>query len=1368
MASPVLRRSWLWILVCGGIAGPAQAADEPWIRVVEATDTGMLLELRAPEPVQTEQGWAVPGFDAGGAPGLPVTYQRTTWFAVPGAHGAQLQVEDAVRRELGRLDWPRQLGPVPVDLRRAATAAGKAAEEWQPVAPRDFAGLMPAEFVALGAPSRLRGVDVVPITFHPVQVGADGAVVAIPTVRVRVRFADRARLRPATITAAPVDPLHDALLNAASVARWEPVRAAAAARRAPHVQALPAQRLRLRIAARGLYELTYTDLRNAGVPVDQLDPRTFRLYFDRWKPQALVADSTGSWQPTYELRESALWVPGETDGSFTSTDPNDKIWFYALGPEGYEIDAGPAADPLAWFRHPYDRAQVAWLVWNGEFGRRMTTVSGAPTGTDSLVTAVTQRTHFEQDTEFDAVDDLWIWQEVRDTRPVRINFPLDLGGAAAVAGSVRVSIGYGEIVFGPRHDVDVRINGALLGRLGFDSFSAGARPTRATYSGVVLQADNNLDLSVPAGAARITELLDFDVVFERPLVAVGTSLEWADPAAAVVAGPGGQVPVPGDAGDVNPRTAAASLAYRISGFTAAPQILDVGDPANPQFVTGATDAGGGSWTVRNTGSTTHRGRYIAMSAAHRPARLAANALALRTVAALRTNRTSAPDLLIVTHSSLRAAADRLAAHRRAHYPGGGSPDVAVVDVQDIYDNFSGGQVDPIAIRNYAKFLYGLDATPKLQYLVLFGDGNRDVRQLRAASAATLVPPVIGGYYGVRRGGPAANYGVDDWFAELDTPPPGTDPYPLPDLAVGRLTARTLPEAERFVDKIIGFETSSDFTPWRTRILMVADDECHPLNGCNEGIHTGNTESLCGLIPPELDTVKFYLTEYVGNLGQKPAARAAFIRTWNEGCSVINYQGHGAPRQLADEVLFLSTDVPSLTNGARLPLFLPISCTVGEFDDPDRQSMCEDLLALTTGGAIANIGATTPTFINSNLSYNIAIFNELWPRDLQGRRLPTTRTPLGLVEQRAKIRATNSNVETYVLIGDPALTLPMPKYIAEFTGGVDSLQTGHRALVTGRVVDDSGAPVAGYTGIADVVITGTADDSGYRSLTNPSFRLNYDLLGVPFYRGNVPVANGQFAFQFIVPVGARAGVKGRASIYLAGPAGDAKGARNGVRVSAVPPSEGSVGAPRIALRFPNDRTRVKAGTVLTAELRDENGINIQGTSLRNSIYLDFDGRNEPLNVTAQFRYAAGSDSVGALDVPLPSDLEAGPHQATLIASDNLQNTATSSIDFEVVEEGIVRLVNVLAFPNPFRDWTQFFFEITDPAEVEVRVFTTSGRQVWQDRQRFTGGIRASIQWDGVDQKQDRIANGTYLYRVTARPDRAGTAALEYTGKVVIMR
>jgi hypothetical protein len=138
------------------------------------------------------------------------------------------------------------------------------------------------------------------------------------------------------------------------------------------------------------------------------------------------------------------------------------------------------------------------------------------------------------------------------------------------------------------------------------------------------------------------------------------------------------------------------------------------------------------------------------------------------------------------------------------------------------------------------------------------------------------------------------------------------------------------------------------------------------------------------------------------------------------------------------------------------------------------------------------------------------------------------------------------------------------------------------------------------------------------------------------------------------------------------------------------------------------------------------------------------------------------------VPLPTGLDPGAHSALLLASDNLLNTGSAKLDFQVVEEQAVRLVNVLAFPNPFRDWTRFFFEITDPAEVEVEVFTSSGRPVWHHRQHFDSGAQGSIKWDGVDLAEDTIGNGTYLYRLRAHPERAGAPTLEYIGKVVVMR
>src|SRR5262249_25610018 len=158
----------------------------------------------------------------------------------------------------------------------------------------------------------------------------------------------------------------------------------------------------------------------------------------------------------------------------------------------------------------------------------------------------------------------------------------------------------------------------------------------------------------------------------------------------------------------------------------------------------------------------------------------------------------------------------------------------------------------------------------------------------------------------------------DWFAELDAAPPGPDPFPIPDLGVGRLTARSAAEAERMVDKIIAYDTTSPFDAWRTRVLMAADDEHSPLYGCgsHDAAHVDNSESLAQLGPPDLDIVKLYLTEFTATLGQKPQARAEFIKLWNDGCAVLNYQGHGAPRQLADEVLFLSTDIPALLNGSK--------------------------------------------------------------------------------------------------------------------------------------------------------------------------------------------------------------------------------------------------------------------------------------------------------------------------------------------------------------------------------------------------------------------------------------------------------------------
>jgi hypothetical protein len=1198
------------------------------------------------------------------------------------------------------------------------------------------------------------------LQFHP-----GGGATFTGSVRLRIVYADRAERLPSGIQAP--DRFHASLLNAQQVATWaaaprarESASPRASTRRStmppaagPKRQsALPEERLRVRIGATGIYELSQSDLRSVlGTSrIDGIDPRTFKLYFDSWQSVPLFADSVpASWQSSWDMQEAAIWVPGESDGSFDATD---RIVFYALGPEGYAELAGTSTDSLRYDRHPYDRNAYAWLVWDGDFGRRMVEVPAAP-DTTSPTTRVWHREHRERDVGFDAVEDLWYWQEIRHQRSGRDNFPLDLGGEASTTGTLRLTLSYPEGA--GQHDVEVRLNNIVLGHARF--FFGGAEPHRYVFNGVTLRGDAENSLVLTADpvldTARATYLLDFDLTWDRRLMArANGTLEWS-------ARPS---PVQRPRREAVPLRAGEGV-YEIGGFgSTPPYVFDVTEPLQPQSLTGLTaGTAAGSWKLAHA----RGGARVHFLAALAPADVQTRDLLLRHVAPLRA-RTTAPDMLIVTHESLLPAAERLAAHRRGHFPGGGNPDILVTSAQDIYDNFSGGRLDPLAIRNYAKFLYRLDATPRLAYLCLFGDGNHDYRRDIPGSPLALVPPIEPAIFDLGFVRQSDAYVVDDWFAEMETPQNGGRvPFAVPDLGLGRLCARNLAEADRIVDKIVAYETASGYGPWRARILMAADDEVK-LNFPPETFHVSNTEDLCRRVPRDLDVIKFYETEYPMSLGQKPQARAAFIRTWSEGCSVLNFQGHGAARQLTDEVLFLSTDIPSLTNGPRLPLFLPISCTVSEFDDPERQSMCEDLVASPPGGAIATIGATTPTYVSPNFSFNLELFEQLFANG------STSRIPLGVIFALSKAGAPVFNGtfnETYVLIGDPALALLLPQAQVRFTSGADSLFTGNRARLSGQVVAAGDtARIAGFEGQAEVEVRGTADTSGYRTPPPDNVLMPYNLPGPPFYRATVPVHDGRFSFQFIAPVGARAGNLGIANAYAASATLDARGEKEDVVVQVVTTTDSSLGPPRIALRLPNNRTHIKAGTPLTAEIRDENGINIQGTSTRNSILLDFDRHNEPLNVTSQFRYAEASDSVGTVTVPLPGDLEPGPHQATLIASDNLQNTSSATVEFEVVSSEVVQLVNVLAFPNPFKDWTRFFFEITDPADVEVQVFTTSGRQVWRQKQRFETPTQGSMKWDGVDHAEDTLANGTYIYRLRAQPDRAGTPALEFTGKVVIMR
>ena len=84
-------------------------------------------------------------------------------------------------------------------------------------------------------------------------------------------------------------------------------------------------------------------------------------------------------------------------------------------------------------------------------------------------------------------------------------------------------------------------------------------------------------------------------------------------------------------------------------------------------------------------------------------------------------------------------------------------------------------------------------------------------------------------------------------------------------------------------------------------------------------------------------------------------------------------------------------------------------------------------------------------------------------------------------------------------------------------------------------------------------------------------------------------------------------------------------------------------------------------------------------------------------------------------------------------------------------------NVYNYPNPFSTKTHFVFTLTGstfPDDILIQIFSVSGRVVKEINLSEIGNIKIGHNktdyfWDGTDHYGDRLANGIYFYKVTAK-------------------
>ena len=756
--------------------------------------------------------------------------------------------------------------------------------------------------------------------------------------------------------------------------------------------------------------------------------------------------------------------------------------------------------------------------------------------------------------------------------------------------------------------------------------------------------------------------------------------------------------------------------------------------------------------------------------------------------------TGAVDMVIVVHPDFLTQANRLAQFR-AESDG---LNVKVVTPQQIYNEFSSGSQDPIAIRDYMRMIYDKTNKAYPKYLLLFGRPSYDFRG-RAQGTAIYVPNY---QYNVEYSSPSNpqyyyiseitnQYSNDDVLGLLDENE-GAGAKGLFDMAVGRFPCTTSAQAVTAVDKSIRYtekrnlvpENSSqisNFGDWRNVMAFVADDEEHNDFVINADHFTDLVEES----NPNINFDKIYLDAYqqVSNAGGQryPDVVADINNRMNRGSLFFTYIGHSGKDGWAAERVLESSDISKWNNKYNMPALLSLSCTFGYYDRLIL-SPSDQIFFNNNGGAFSVISATREAWSSPNNSFGDYIFRLMFQKDDNGNYYSVSD-----IERLAKNRyGGRTNLAMFVVFGDPSIKLSVPTYMV-VTDSINSHPVGDmsdtvRALsmvtVTGRVTDGNFQTLSQFNGrlypsVYDKkVLTSTLMNDPDPNTEPFEFTVQNSVL----FKGNVTVKDGRFRFSFYVPKDIDYSYgNGRISYYASTDHVDAVGSFTefiigGVDTSGIADNE----CPKVEL-YMNDENFVNGGTTgssptLIAKISDNYGINTTGNGIGHDLTGVLDkATGNKIILNDYYQTEQDSYNSGVVRYQL-QDLAPGDHTVSVRAWDVNNNSTEQELTFRVVSEDKFELSHVLNYPNPFTTHTDFYFEHNQPGgtfDIQVNIYTISGKLVktLYDTQYMEGNRCKAISWDGLDDFGDKLAKGTYLYRVRVKNQEGKTA--ETIEKLVIL-
>lgn len=729
------------------------------------------------------------------------------------------------------------------------------------------------------------------------------------------------------------------------------------------------------------------------------------------------------------------------------------------------------------------------------------------------------------------------------------------------------------------------------------------------------------------------------------------------------------------------------------------------------------------------------------------------------------------DMLIIAHSDFVDAANRLA---RLHMEYDGMTTHVVVP-EVVYNEFSSGTPDATAYRRFMKMFYDrakeVGNAPK--YLLLFGDGSFDNRQILKANTKDNIYRLLT-YQAKESFDDIKSYVTDDYFGLLDDADGAYILINSMDVAVGRIPAYTVEQANGVVDKLERYLKNEDFGAWKNQAIFMADDG-------DKNIHVEETDSVCSVferLNPAILTRKLYLDSYTQEataVGEfYPTLKKEFLDYINNGVLFVNYMGHSGYNNWTNEQILTVADIDVMYN-QRLPLFMTASCSFSRFDD-FKVSGGEAMMLNSRGGALALISAARTVYAQPNMLLNIELAKVLLAKNKETGRINT----IGEAYQIAKNQRAKSNCSNrlpFVLLGDPAIRLAVAQShfttIDSINGknvefSVDTIGALGRVVLDGavRFLNDS---VVDETFNGYVHITIFDKEETIKTLCNDFKESLPNVNNVPFvytyrtnplYVGQVEVVDGRFSVEFIVPKDIKYNFgAGRIVMYAVDEQQgfEANGYSNSMIIggedkNAVIETDGP--ELKIYLNTPyfENGDEVAPNPLFVAELKDVSGINTIGSGIGHDIIirLDNDVKQEYV-LNNYYKSNVGSYNSGVVTYQL-SDLAPGKHKLFFRAWDLQNNSVSTELEFEVVSDLKMTINNMYVYPNPVVDVANIVIEHNNPLvplDVYMYVYDLSGHLIYQDNTNVVTDATSKINltWN----VNSHLSEGLYYVKVVLFDD-----------------